>query len=78
VGIEAPFSPGKLTVQVQADGLLGVDVFPPAVGGVITMEKRNVRKGPNFYSADIPSPGNQYEIIVRTKAKTPIGLGYSF
>ncbi len=78
VGIEAPFSPGRLAIQVQAADLLSVDILPPAVGGVTTMEKFNVRQGSNFYSADIPAPGSQYEIAVRTKAKTPIKLGYGF
>jgi rRNA processing protein Gar1 len=67
VGIEAPFTPGKLSIEVHADGLVGVSILPPAVGGIVTMQKYNVRQTSNSYSTDIPAPSKQYEISVQTK-----------
>jgi hypothetical protein len=78
VGIEAPFSPGKLNIHIQADGLINVSILPPAVGGIVTMQKFNVRQAANSYSADIPAPASQYEVSVQTKTKGPISVSYQF
>jgi hypothetical protein len=42
------------------------------------MNKRNVRLGSNFYSAEIPSPRGQYDIAVTTERAGDIKLDAAF
>jgi hypothetical protein len=76
--VVSPVAPGLLAIQVQAEGLKSVAIMPPAVGGVSTMMKRNVRQGPNFYSAEIPSPRGEYDIGITTERPSGIRLDASF
>jgi hypothetical protein len=48
------------------------------INGVSTTMKRSVRKGLNFYAAEIPSPRGQYVITVVTAGPTEVNLSASF
>ena len=76
--VEAAFSPGLLTIQIQAPGLIRVDIMPPAVNGAITMSLRNKRIMGDQFHAEIPSPFGQYKISVRTEKRADIRLDAMF
>jgi hypothetical protein len=76
--VVSPISPGLLVLQIQAQDIKNVSVMPPPTGGVSTMNMRNVRKGPNFFSAEIPGPRGQYIITVITAHPTDVRLDASF
>jgi hypothetical protein len=76
--VAAPFAPGLLIIQIQANGLKAVSIMPPPTNGVSTMNKRNVRLGSNFYTAEIPSPRGQYDIAVTTERAGDIKLDAAF
>ena len=76
--VAAPFTPGLLIIQIQADGLKDVRILPPPVGGVSSINLRNVRRFANSYSAEIPSPRGEYDISVTTDRPSDIRLAASF
>jgi len=76
--IASPITPGLMVVQIGAQGLKDVRIMPPIVGGGSTMILRNVRRGNDSYSAEIPSPRGQYDIFVQTMRPTEIHLNATF
>jgi hypothetical protein len=76
--VVSPITPGLLALQIQAADLKNVQIMPPPVGGVSSMTMRNVRRGSNFYSTEIPSPRGEYNIVITTGMPTEIGLAASF
>jgi hypothetical protein len=76
--VASPITPGLLAVRINADGLERVSIAPPPVNGVSMMQLRNVRHEQNSYSAEIPAPRGQYEIIVQTRSAVPIALNATF
>jgi hypothetical protein len=76
--VVSPISPGLLMLQLQAQGIKNVSVMPPPTGGVSTMNMRNVRKGPDFFSAEIPSPHGFYIVTVVTEHPSDVRLDASF
>jgi hypothetical protein len=76
--VASPITPGLLSIQIQANGMRNADIVAAPVGGVSTTQKRNVRRGPDFYSAEIPSPHGQYIITVVTTGASDVNLSASF
>lgn len=77
--VASPITPGLLIIQIQADGMIkDVHILPPAVGGVSTINLRNVRRGSNYYYAEIPSPRGEYDIAITTAQRSNISLAASF
>jgi hypothetical protein len=76
--VASPITPGLLVVQIDAAGIQSVSIMPAPVNGVSTMNMRNIRRYPNSFSAEIPSPRGQYNIAVKTNSAVPINLSASF
>jgi hypothetical protein len=76
--VASPITPGLLIIQIDAAGIQRVSVMPPLTNGVSMMQLRNVRRSQNTYSAEIPSPHGQYDILVQTVSAVPISLNASF
>lgn len=76
--VASPITPGLLALQIDADGIQRVNIVPPAINGVSMMQLRNVRRGQNSYSAEIPAPRGQYDILVQTGSIVPISLNATF
>jgi hypothetical protein len=68
----------RLIVEIRADGMKSANITAEPIGGVSMTQKRNVRSGPNFYSAEIPSPRGAYIITVETTKLTKVYLDASF
>ena len=78
VEVVAPFTPGNLGIQVQADGLLDAGIMAAPKNGVSMTNLRNVFRNANSYSAEVPSPYGRYTISVHTRAESPINLASHF
>jgi hypothetical protein len=76
--VASPITPGLLIVQIDAVGIQRVNIVPQAINGVSTIQLRNVRSGTNSYSAEIPAPRGQYDIVVQTSSAVPIVLKATF
>jgi hypothetical protein len=76
--VASPITPGSLIIGVRADGILNVQIFPGSVNGTSTIDMRNVIRGTESFSAEIPSPRGQYAIVVQTNKPTNIQLDASF
>ncbi len=76
--VASPITPGLLIVQIDAIGLQRVSIAPPALNGVSMMKLRNVRREQNSFSAEIPAPRGQYDIVVKTNSAVPITLNATF
>jgi hypothetical protein len=76
--VSSPITPGLLSVQIDAEGILNVSIAPPPTNGFSAIEMRNVSRGPSRFSAEIPSPRGKYDIVVTTRFAVPINLSASF
>jgi len=76
--VASPITPGLLVLQIDAVGIRHVSVIPPPTNGLSAIELRNVQLGQNSYSAEIPSPRGQYDIVVQTSSAVPISLNAAF
>lgn len=76
--VASPITPGLLIVQIDAVGIQRVSIVPPAINGFSAMQLRNVQRGPNSFSAEIPAPRGQYDIVVQTNSTAPIILNATF
>ena len=71
-------TPGLLIIRVDAAGLQDVSIVSAPINGVSMTQKRNVQRFQNSYSAEIPTPRGQYDIVVKTSYAVPISLSAEF
>jgi hypothetical protein len=76
--VASPITPGLLAVQIDAVGIRNVRIVPPPTDGFSAIQLRNVRRNQNSYSAEIPSPRGQYDIMIHTNSAVPISLNATF
>jgi hypothetical protein len=76
--VASPITPGLLIIQIAAAGIRQVSIVPLAVNGVSMMQLRNVRRDQNSYSAEIPAPRGQYDLVIQTNSVVPISLNATF
>jgi hypothetical protein len=77
--VASPITPGLLLIQIRTEGLIkAVAIAPPLVEGISMITLRNVRRGPNYYYAEIPSPRGEYDITITTAQRSNISLAASF
>jgi hypothetical protein len=76
--VVAPFAPGLLAIQINADGLQNAMIAPPAAGGISSIQLRNSFMSNNYFSAEIPGARGRYIISVTTTKPTEIKLSASF
>jgi len=76
--VVSPIAPGLMVLQVRAQGIKNVSVLPPPVDGVAGINMRNVRRGPDSFSAEIPGPRGEYIVTVATAHPTEVNLDASF
>src|SRR5262245_52626090 len=75
--VASPVTPGLLRVQIEAGGIRNADIDRP-IGGVSTMQLRNVIRTSNSYSAELSAPYGRYNINVLTNSAVPITLSARF
>jgi hypothetical protein len=78
VQVVAEITPGKLTLQVIADGLLETNVMPQPIGGISASMQTNVLRYRGGFMTTIPSPSGVYYIEGKIAQKTQIKVGYQF
>jgi hypothetical protein len=76
--VASPITPGLLAVKIDAVGICNVRIVPPSTDGFSAIQLRNVRRDQNSYSAEIPSPRGQYDIMIQTNSAVPISLNATF
>jgi hypothetical protein len=76
--VVSPITPGLLAIQIAAEEIQNVSIVAPPRDGVSVMQMRNVRSGPNSFSAEIPSPRGEYDISVKTRVPSPIRIDATF
>jgi hypothetical protein len=76
--VASPVAPGLLIIGIRADGIRTVQIAAPPVNGFSMIQMRNVSRRPESFSAEIPSPRGQYDIVVQTNRPTNIQLDASF
>ncbi len=76
--VASPITPGLMILDIDAAGIQHVGIAPPPTDGFSVIEMRNVRRGENSFSAEIPSPRGKYMISVQTKTRVPISMNASF
>jgi hypothetical protein len=77
--VRSPITPGLLAVQIAEKGIKDVQIMPEPVGGIAAgMMMRNYMIGPEFFSAEIPSPRGRYDITITTQTATNIQFAAGF
>ena len=76
--VSSPITPGLLMIKIEAQEILNVSIAPPPTNGFSSIVMRNVISGQNGFSAEIPSPRGNYDIVVTTRSAVPIRLSANF
>jgi len=74
--VASPTTPGLLSLQINSAGIQSVNIITP--NGVSMVNLQNKRWNENLFYAEIPGPGGQYDIIIRTASAVPISLNAQF
>lgn len=64
--VEAQVTPAALHLTVEAAGLINVRIVMPTVNGVSMTRLNNKQTGPGYFSASIPEPNGQFQIVAQT------------
>jgi hypothetical protein len=80
IGGAAYYPPGHVTIRADTSGIIDSRMESTVVvGGISTIELRNVMEGPNLFQASIPQPSGKYRLVLHTKEKNPqVTFSYTF
>jgi hypothetical protein len=76
--VKAQTAPGRMLIELAAQGLLSVTVMPPAIGGVSTMAMHNVRRSDAYFRGEVLGPSGKYLINIVTREEPTIEIRATF